>query len=78
MMSRTPNGVELANSPEQIEFNLNEIPKHQVEALCLAVSDLVKRVKENLKADPKLYAEFLAWKANREKQRKEGKIPATQ
>lgn len=54
-------GIEFANSPAQIEFNLNEIPKHQVEAICLAVSNLVKRVK----ADPILYAEFLAWKANR-------------
>ncbi len=77
-MSNENSTVELANSPEQIEFNLNEIPKHQVEALCLAVSDLVKRVKENLKEDPKRYAEFLAWKANREKQRKEVKTLATQ
>lgn len=51
---------------EQIHFNLDEIPRWQLEALCEAVIAMVQRVK----SDPAKMAEFEEWKKARDAEKK--------
>lgn len=62
-MSYAHAGGEVTTSPERIAFNLEEVPEHQMRALCLSIYDYVKRLMES----PENRAEYLAWKAARAK-----------
>ncbi len=52
---------------EQIHFNLEEIPRWQVEALCRAIIEAVNAQKD----DPEYQARFEKWKKAREQRDRE-------
>lgn len=53
--------VVVARSPDDVQICLDDLTEHETDALCRVVSGMVGRMKQ----DPKLRAEYEAWKRER-------------